>query len=139
MTRQALVLLAAIAALGIPGTALAAQPVPVSYHAWTSSADFDAGTYAGTAKASGGGAITLASKGTANVTYTDSHYGDIAAVAGTWTSPWLATGFGFSELVSSWNADTPSGTWLQVELQGVTSKGTQTKWFVMGRWAYGDD
>jgi hypothetical protein len=139
MTRQALVLIAALAVLGIPGTALAAQPVPVSYHAWTSSADFDSGSYAGTAKASGGGAITLASKGTTSVTYTDAHYGVIAATAGTWTSPWFAPGFGFSELVSSWNADTPVGTWLQVELQAVNDKGATTKWYVMGRWAYGDE
>jgi hypothetical protein len=45
----------------------------------------------------------------------------------------------FTELVSSWNADTPSGTWIQVEMRGTTNKGATTKWYVMGRWAYGDD
>jgi hypothetical protein len=26
--------------------------------------------------------------------------------SGTWTSPWFSTGFGFSELIASWNAST---------------------------------
>jgi hypothetical protein len=136
MTRSALRLVAAIVALAVPGTAAAVQPVPISYHVWTSATDFSGGSFAGTAPARGG-AITLG-PGTTRVTYADAHYGNIAADAGTWTSPWFATGFGFSELVASWNADTPAGTWLQVEMQGVTSKGTQTKWYVMGRWAYDD-
>jgi hypothetical protein len=43
------------------------------------------------------------------------------------------------ELVSSWNADTPAGTWIQVELRATAAgDGHTTKWFVMGRWAYGD-
>ena len=57
---------------------------------------------------------------------------------GTWTSPWFTTGFGFSELVASWNADTPAGTWIQVEMRARTTKGTTTNWYVMGKWAYGD-
>ena len=137
MTRSALRLVVAVVALAAPGTASAVQPVPVSYHGWTSTSDFREGSSAGTTFA-GAGAITLGA-GATRVTYSDAHYGNIAADAGTWTGPWFATGFGFAELVASWNADTPSGTWLQVEMQGVTSKGTQTKWYVMGRWAYGDD
>jgi len=31
---------------------------------------------------------------------------------GTLTSPWYSTGFGFTELVSSWNAATPAGSWI---------------------------
>jgi hypothetical protein len=138
MIRSALALAAALAALGAPGTALAAQPVPLSYHAWTSSTDFASGSFAGTATTKAGGGITLGS-GTTRVTYTDRNYGDVAAVAGTWTSPVFDPGLAFSELVSSWNADTPSGTWLQVEMRGLTDKGTWTKYYVMGRWAYGDD
>jgi hypothetical protein len=138
MTRSALALIVLGVALLVPGVAHAAQPVPVSYHAWATASDFNAGTYAGTAPAAAGG-ITLASTGTSNVTYTDPRYGDIAAVAGTWTSPAFNPGLSFSELVSSWNADTPAGTWLQVEMRGVLSKATTTKWYVLGRWAYGED
>jgi len=138
MTRSALALAALGVALLVPGVANAAQPVPVSYHAWATPSDFNAGTYAGTAAAAAGG-ITLASTGTSSVTYSDPRAGDIAAVAGTWTSQVFSPGLSFSELVSSWNADTPPGTWLQVEMRGVSSKGTTTKWYVLGRWAYGED
>jgi len=137
MTRKALALVALGVALLLPGTASAAQQVPISFHAWQSTADFNSGTYAGTASASG--VITLASKGTTNLTYTDGHYGDIAAVAGTWTSPVYNPSLAFTELVASWNADTPSGTWIQVEMRGLVDTGVSTKWYVMGRWAYGDD
>ena len=47
-------------------------------------------------------------------------------------------GFDATELIASWNADTPAGTWLQVELQGTYTTGDQTPWYVMGRWASGD-
>lgn len=137
MTRSALALVALGVALLLPGTTSAAQQVPISFHAWQTTADFNSGTYAGTASASG--AITLAANGTTAVTYTDSHYGDIAAVAGTWTSPVYDPSVSFTELVSSWNADTPSGTWIQVEMRGLVDGGAWTKWYVMGRWAYGDD
>jgi Peptidase_C39 like family len=46
-----------------------------------------------------------------------------------WTSPMHAVGFGATEIVSSWTADTPHGTWIQVELRGPA-----TKWYVLGRW-----
>ena len=57
---------------------------------------------------------------------------------GVWTSPWFQTGFGFTELVSSWNADTPAGTWIQIDMRATTDRGTTTKWYTMGRWAFGD-
>ena len=132
-----LALIALAVALLVPGPTTAAQQVPISFHAWASTVQFDSGTYAGTAAASGG--VTLASTGTTPVTYHDAQYGDISAVAGTWTSPAFSPGFGFTELVSSWNADTPSGTWIQIEMRGVTDKSAPTKWYVLGRWAYGDD
>ena len=106
MKRSALALVALGVALllGSVSAARAAQPVPVSYHAWAPNATIPAG--------------------------------DTSA---TWTGPVFETGFGFSELVASWNADTPSGTWIQVEMRGLTSKSTWTKWYVMGVWAYGDE
>jgi hypothetical protein len=148
MTRQVFALIALSVALLVPGTTSAAQQVPISFHAWASAADFDSGAYAGTAVApvanpagttAGPSGLTLTSSGTSLATYHDAQYGDISAVAGTWTSPVYRPGFGFTELVASWNADTPSGTWIQVEMRGVTDKGTSTKWYVLGRWAYGDD
>jgi hypothetical protein len=56
----------------------------------------------------------------------------------TWTSPVTAVGFQASELVASWNASTPAGTFIRVEMQGTYNSGGQTPWYVMGSWASGD-
>ena len=121
MTRFALVLAVAALVLAAPGSALAAQPVPISFHSFSSATDFSSGSFAGAVGA--GGSVTLASGQT----------------TGSWTSPWFDPQLAFTELVSSWNVDTPPGTWLEVRMQGVTDRGTETKWYVMGRWAYGDE
>ncbi|WP_079320346.1 C39 family peptidase [Microbispora sp. GKU 823] len=55
-----------------------------------------------------------------------------------WTGPERPIGFAATELVASWNADVPGGSWLQVEMRGRHPAG-QTKWYVLGRWAYGDE
>lgn len=56
----------------------------------------------------------------------------------TWTSPLTPVGFPASELVPSWNAETPEGTWIKIEMQGTYGGGELTPWYVMGRWASGD-
>ncbi|OUC90134.1 hypothetical protein CA984_36540 [Streptosporangium minutum] len=55
-----------------------------------------------------------------------------------WTGEERAIGFPATELVPSWTASTPPGTWLEVGLQARTVAGDLTKWYVMGRWAEGD-
>ena len=75
------------------------------------------------------------------VDYTDP-YGDGTPVTyetGTWTSPVVEVGYPIKQAVPSWNADTPTGTWVETEFRGRKADGTWTKWFVMGRWASGDD
>jgi hypothetical protein len=57
---------------------------------------------------------------------------------GTWTSPWASPGFGLTELVPSWEADTPKGTWLKVEVRGLTEDGRTSSWDTIARWAAGD-
>jgi hypothetical protein len=110
----------------------------ISYHGWTTAADFASGTSNGVTAASvGDGAITLGT--TAHrLDYDDPFDATTDTTTydyGTWTSPVYATpGFAFTELVSSWTADTPSGTWIQVEMHGTTTAGTTTKDYVMGRW-----
>ena len=74
------------------------------------------------------------------VEYTDPHTGETREwEIATWTSPLTELSFGASELIASWNADTPSGSWLQIEMQGRYDDGTETPWYVMGRWAAGED
>lgn len=75
------------------------------------------------------------------VDYTDP-FGDGTPVTyetGTWTSPVVEVGYPIKQAVPSWNVDTPTGTWVETEFRGRKADGTWTKWFVMGRWASGDD
>jgi hypothetical protein len=112
---------AAAAALLAAGGAAAYSTGPTDFHAWTSHSDFAAGTYAGGATASGvqGGALTLRPH----------------TASGSWTSPVYSPGFAFSELVSSWQADTPSGTWIETHLR-VHVGDHWSKWYVMGTWTF---
>src|SRR5437773_1476956 len=123
---RALAVLAAGAALVLAAAvpAPAAQPLAVSFHLYTSSSDFDSGTYEGARLAKGGGELVYGST-IGTLAYSDA-YGSQARTYSyaRWTSPAYAAGFGFTELVSSWNADTPSGTWIQVEMQALTDRGT---------------
>jgi hypothetical protein len=51
----------------------------------------------------------------------------------TWSSPQVCVPFGAAEIVPSWNAATPPGTWIEAALE-VTS-GDDRRSYVMGRWA----
>jgi hypothetical protein len=57
---------------------------------------------------------------------------------GSWTSPWATPGFAFTELVPSWDAATPEGTFVRVQLRGRTADGRTSSWDDLGRWASGD-
>src|SRR5699024_7712814 len=58
---------------------------------------------------------------------------------GTWTSPVIDPGYAIDESVTSWNVDTPTGTWVEIKFRGRKADGDWTKWFVMGRWTSGDE
>lgn len=55
-----------------------------------------------------------------------------------WTGPEQEIGFPARELVASWIARTPPGSWLEVELRARTEGGELTRWYCMGRWAEHD-
>jgi hypothetical protein len=106
---------------------------------WTTDAHWRGGTAKGTRAVAGvrPGVVIGTPAGTAD--YTDPHTGRTAAWEyGTWTSPVHDLAVPATEAVISWNAHTPAGTWLQAELKGTYSDGTHTPWYVMGRWAAGD-
>lgn len=119
-----------------------AETAPVDYHAWTRASDWQTGTAAGVRVEPGrlGGPAGIAvDRPLGTAAYTDPHTGTTADWEyATWTSPGYRPGFGATELVASWNAETPPGTWIEVELQGRYSTGGTTPWYVMGRWASGD-
>ena len=109
----------------------------ISYRGWTTAAEFASGTFDGAQPvAVGDGAITFATPA-ATFAYDDPFDSTTQTTTydyDTWTSPVYTPGFGLTELVSSWTADTPAGTWIQVEMHGTTTAGTTTKWYVLGRW-----
>ncbi|SCL17068.1 Peptidase_C39 like family protein [Micromonospora rhizosphaerae] len=140
------VALAGVTALALLGTTAPAGAVTadeavthdeqITWQGWSGDADWQAGTAAGTVVTPAG--LTLGTP-VGTTQYKDPHSKSKRTWAyGTWTSPLTEVGFDASELVASWNAETPAGTWIQVELQGTYTTGTRTPWYVMGRWASGD-
>jgi Peptidase_C39 like family len=145
MIRSALALIAvaAIFTIAAAAPAPAAQPYPVDFHTFSlASPDSSSGTVFSD------GALRLDdSAALATTSYTDPFAnangdgvdgsGDYAY--GTWTSGIYTPGFAFNELVSSWNAKTPAHTWIQVEVKPQLDDGHwAAKWYVLGRWTYGD-
>ncbi|GHJ47219.1 membrane protein [Catellatospora sp. TT07R-123] len=113
-----------------------AKPTPppgprnIVYKGWSSDADFGTGAHLGTTAS--GGALRLTSAA-GQFTYLGTSY-DHAS----WTSPVVTNGFGATQAIASWTADTPGATWVQTELRGVTAAGNTTAWKIMGRWAADD-
>lgn len=60
------------------------------------------------------------------------------SASGVWVSPLVEPGFAFVRLVASWNAETPPGSWLRVDVQALTEDGRATRWYVLGIWADDD-
>ncbi|MDO0928674.1 peptidase C39 family protein [Streptomyces sp. TG1A-8] len=112
---------------------------PIDYHAWTTYPDWRSGTAQGTRAVSGPRPAVVIGTPAGRTDYTDPHTGTTATWEyATWTSPVHRLTVPATEVVASWNAHTPEGTWLQVELRGTYTDGTDTPWYVMGRWAAGD-
>jgi hypothetical protein len=59
--------------------------------------------------------------------------------AGTWTGPWAEPGFELHEVIPSWNALTPPGSLVEVELQARNADRTETGWYALGRWTFDDE
>ncbi|MGW2648974.1 peptidase C39 family protein [Streptomyces sp. NPDC001393] len=116
-----------------------AQARPIDYHAWTTYREWRLGVAQGVRAVAGARPGVVIGVPAGRTDYTDPHTGTTATWEyATWTSPLHRLTVPATEVVSSWNAHTPEGTWLQVELQGTYSDGTETPWYVMGRWAAGD-
>ncbi|KUL32908.1 peptidase C39 family protein [Streptomyces regalis] len=111
----------------------------VDNRAWTTYTDWRSGAANGTRAVAGGrpGIVIATPSGTTD--YTDPHTGKSARWEhATWTSPVHRLSVPSTEAIACWNAHTPAGTWLQIELMGTYSDGTATPWYVLGRWAAGD-
>ncbi|WP_330236868.1 peptidase C39 family protein [Streptomyces sp. NBC_00566] len=142
----------AVAAGTVPAAAATAQAAadaddsgraparPVDNRAWTTYTDWRSGTARGVRAVPGHRPGVAIAAPAGRTDYTDPHTGTTATWEyATWTSPLHRLEVPATELIASWNADTPAGTWLQVELQATYSDGTAAPWYVMGRWAAGDE
>lgn len=107
----------------------------VDVQRWTGAGDFTSGQLRGTASTNEGEVLAIADP-VGEREYSDPH-GDETKTweYGRWTSPMHSVDFDAKQLVASWVADTPQGTWLEVEMRGETTGGERTGWYVMGRWA----
>lgn len=57
----------------------------------------------------------------------------------TWMSQWFIPGHNFTELIPSWTADTPAGTFVEVLVRGRTPGGKLSAFKVLGQWSSRDD
>ncbi|MFE3519310.1 peptidase C39 family protein [Streptomyces sp. NPDC059166] len=153
-TSRRTVLTAALAAAAGAGTVAAAGPAgatpsrrPSSPAApslvdnsfWTTYTDWRCGTASGTRAVPGRRPGLVIATPAGRSDYTDPHTGTTSTWEyATWTSPVHRSAVPATEVIASWNAHTPQGTWIQIELRGTYSDGTDTPWYVMGRWASGD-
>ncbi|MFF7182566.1 C39 family peptidase [Streptomyces sp. NPDC008121] len=121
------------------GADRAAAPALVDNRFWASYADWRGGTAAGTRAVAGRRPGLVIATPAGQTDYTDPHTGSTSTWEyASWTSPVHVSAVPATEVIASWNADTPPGTWIQIELRATYGDATTTPWFVMGRWAAGD-
>jgi hypothetical protein len=140
---------AATASVAPTGSATAATspvpPTPSPSAAATFAADATPRSFARVALDAGGydGVVTKdlrlelgpsPSKGT----YADPYGGTISDERGTWVSTPVRTPFAFDQLIASWKAATPTGTWIDVQMRASGASRT-TKWYTLAVWSSGDD
>jgi hypothetical protein len=138
--------LAGAAATAAPATSTAAAPVErtaqaararhISYVEWASPTRLRAGGRSGAVVRDG--AVQIGSPA-GRTGYRDPETGRRASYEfGRWTSPWARPGFGLTEAVPSWNAATPRGTFIRVQMRGRTGAGRLSSWDSLGNWAAHD-
>ncbi|MFI9630143.1 peptidase C39 family protein [Streptomyces sp. NPDC052042] len=122
-----------------PSATPSATTVPVDNRFWHTHTDWRSGFGAGTRAVEGRRPGLVIGRPEGRTDYTDPHTGrPLAWEYASWTSPLHRSSVPATEVIASWNAHTPEGTWIQIELQGRYSDATWTPWYVMGRWASGD-
>lgn len=111
----------------------------VDYRSWTTADDWRTGTAEGICAVPGARPGIAIARPTGTYEYLDPHTNTTATwEKAVWTAPVRTPPRPATEVVASWNAHTPPGTWVQIELSGTYSDGTATPWYVMGRWTADD-
>ncbi len=116
----------------------------VGFHKQTTQADFAGSTTTGVTIGStwdGRADVRLASSGLLPSNKEGEKFYKVKSYHyGTLVSPVFDAAHPFDTAISSWNAITPAGTWLQVELRAYRpSDAHWTKYYIMGVWASGTD
>lgn len=112
----------------------------VEYHGWYTAGAFSGGEAEGTRVADGDFPALVIDTPAGTTDYTDPHTGTKATWEyARWTSPEHRPAVPGSELIASWNAETPAGTWLRVEVRAGYTDGRTSPWYTLGVWASGDD
>lgn len=119
-------------ALTAPAEAAQKKPAAGAADVVFDRADFAAGTPEG---ASAGDGLAFATAA-GTTSYTD-RLGTRTWEYARWTGPERPLEFTATELIASWTADVPAGSWVQVEAR-ARNAARLTKWYVLGRWAYGE-
>ncbi|GHF38299.1 membrane protein [Streptomyces mashuensis] len=111
----------------------------VDHRAWTTFPQWSGGKGAGTRVVGGARPGLVVGEPIGTYTYADPH-SHVTAVweYATWRSPVHTLPAPATEVVVSWNARTPAGTWLQAEVRVRYGDGASSPWYVMGRWTSGD-
>lgn len=116
----------------VASTLAASKPQGAAKSYWQT-ASFTAGTLEAVQQGSGG--LTLNSAALLTGTDTTGRYNGGTYYFGRYTAPVQTVSF--LEAISSWQATTPVGTWVEVELRAQVS-GVWTKWYSMGVWHQND-
>lgn len=103
-----------------------------AFHAWTTAADWAAGR--SRRVVADGEDLLLATPARPR----KGRIGGLRFETGSWRSPWQATGFDLTELISSWQARTGRLGWIEVRVRGRDATGRRTSWDSLGRWTEGD-
>lgn len=109
------------------------QPTVHTFRQVTSDAQLQAGTVGRGLRVSGG-SLRLGDPAAATTT---SYAGQTWRTAA-WTSVWTRPGHGFTELIPSWEARTPVGTFVTVKARVAAGSAT-SGWKVLARWTSHDD
>ncbi|MEU6948745.1 peptidase C39 family protein [Streptomyces sp. NPDC046316] len=130
---------ATAAPVGVGVGGRAPEPALVDNRFWVSFTDWRGGDHAGTRVVAGRRPGLVIGTPLGVTDYADPHAGATSAWEyASWTSPVHHSTVPATEVIASWNADTPPGTWIQIELRGTYNDAGATPWYVMGRWAAGD-
>lgn len=118
-----------------PSVARASSPRRIALTRW-GPRTFKKGTYEHTRSRGG----LVLGRNLDRVGYRDP-YGSGSRVAydrGRWYSPWVRERFALTQLIASYAADTPVGTFIEISARGRSGPGTRSSWDSLGRWASHD-